>query len=72
MASNMKYKIGALKDLGHVASTLRELAGDVSLLQDGKRCPEGILQMLLNAQLTLVERAIDRIESNPTRGDDLA
>jgi len=68
----MKYKIGTLKDLGHVASTLRELASDVSILQDTKRCPEGILRMLLDAQISLVERAIDRIESNPTREDSLA
>ena len=68
----MKHKIGTLQDLGHVASTLRELAGDVSMLQDAKRCPESILRMLLNAQLSLVERAIDRIESNPTREDKLA
>ena len=68
----MKYKKGTLRDLKHVANALDELVSDVGLIQDVKRCPAGVLSLLLNAQLALLERAIDRIESNHTRKDELA
>jgi hypothetical protein len=70
----MKHKIGTLQDLRHVRGTLQDLADNpVDYLKKPLNAGgEFLVGQLFSATLLLVERAIDRIESNPTREDKLA
>ena len=70
----MKYKKGTLQDLRHVAKELRSIANNVDGYLTGPLSAgaEGLVGRMFSLQAALVERAIHRVESNPTRRDELA